>query len=269
MKRSKLVSLSIGICGIFYGSSILAIQNPVTPELKTLLAPSDQSIQFFKTQVARGNTFSSALTGMLNRYPQKTADFVAVALSVYPEKYKEIIATSVSAQPMFVDEIIMVALDYKVANATEIVEIAVSAEPSYAGMATSAACKYNPDQFIEIVRSAVTAEPDSADQIAQKLVTAYPSKTMEILITTLKEVPYVGRYVLDALLATVADDQSKSEDMIIMTVEQLAQYPEAIDRLVDIAQHKKIAAEKIRASAIKGGLREEEIVAVINQYYKE
>jgi len=268
MKSKNLKGICIGMAALVYGSSLMAFQNPNTPELKTLLAPTEQSVYFFKTQVERGNTVSAALNSVLNRYPQKTANFVAVALSLYPDKYREIITSSVSAQPMFVDDIIMVALEYKVADATEIVEIAVNAEPSYAAMATSAACKYNPDQFIEIVKSAVTAEPDSADQIAQKLVSSYPSKTMEILITTIKEVPYVGRYVLDALLVTVADDEEKSEDMIILSVEQLAQYPEAMDRLVEIAQQKEISSEKIKQSAIKGGLSEESVIALIDHHYK-
>lgn len=268
MKLKKLVGLSIGLSALIYGQSLFAIQNTVNLDHKPLFTPSEQTVKFFRTQVERGSSVPSALNSLLNRYPQKTADFVAVALSAYPEKYKEIISTSVSAQPMFVDEIIMVALEYKVASSVEIVEIAVSAEPSYAGMATSAACKYNPEQFIEIVKSAVTAEPDSADQIAQKLVTAYPSKTMEILITTIKEVPYVGKYVLDALLATVSDDPSKSEDMIIITVEQLAQYPDAMDRLVQLAQQRNIASEKIKESALKGGLSEDAVAAVLSEHYK-
>ena len=104
-------------------------------------------------------------------------------------------------------------------------------------------------------------------QIAQKLVNTFPSKTMEILITTIKEVPYVGKYVLDALLATVVDDDAKSEDMIIVSIEELAQYPEAIERLVQLAQQRDIDSEKIRTSAVKGGLSDKAIVAVINEHY--
>lgn len=267
MKVIHRVGLSIGLATLIYGQSVLAIDPSDNTESKNLLQASEQSIQFFKRQVERGNTISAALNSLLDRYPQKTAEFVAIALSAYPESYKEIIATSVSAQPMFVDEIIMVAHEYKVSTATEIVEIAVNAEPSYAGMATSAACKYNPEQFNAIIKSAVNAEPDSADQIALKLVNAYPSKTMEILITTIKEVPYVGKYVLDALLATVSNDDAKSEDMIILSMEQLAHYPEAIERLVELAQQRDIAAEKVKLSAMKGGLGDEAITALINKHY--
>lgn len=269
MKALHLVGLSIGFSTLIYGQSIVAAQDASQNVQEKTLAPSAQSIQFFKSQVGNSNSITKALNSLLDRYPQKTAEFVSLALTAYPEQYKEIIATSVSAQPMFVDDIIMVANDYKVSTPIEIVEIAVSAEPSYAGMATSAACKYSPEFFNEIVRSAVTAEPDSADQIAQRLVAAYPSQTMEILITTIKEVPYVGKYVLDALLATVSDDDAKSEDMIIISVEQLAQYPDAIERLVELAYERDISEEKVRASAIKGGLSEQAIALVLNQHYSE
>lgn len=262
----SILTLSFGalILGQVLLSPIaLAAQNP---EIK-LIEPSAKSIHFFKTQVNGGTSLSKTLSGLLDRYPHKTTEFVSIALRAYPTQYKDIITASVNAQPMFVDEIIMVANEYQVAAPTEIVTLAINAEPSYAGMATSAACKYSPEYFTEIVRSAVTAEPDSADQIAQKLVKAYPSKTMEILITTIKEVPYVGKYVLDALLATVTDDEEKSEDMIIISVEQLANYPDAIERLVELAQQRDIASEKIRISAVRGGLSEEAIVAVINEHY--
>ncbi len=257
--------LTIGCSALLFSHSLMAIE---TTETK-LVEPSSKSVNFFKKQVENGSSLSKTINNMLDRYPHKTTEFVSIALSAYPEQYKEIISASVSAQPMFVDEIIMVANEYQVSAPTEIVAIAINAEPSYASMATSAACKYSPEYFNEIVKTAVTAEPDSADQIAQKLVKAYPSKTMEILITTIKEVPYVGKYVLDALLATVVDDDAKSEDMIIISVEQLAQYPDAIERLVELAEQRDIKAEKIRLSAIKGGLSEDAIVAVINEHYKE
>jgi len=261
MKVLGRVTLGLLIASALLGHTSIASQSAKT------LAPSSQSVQFFKKQVDRSSSFSNALKGLINRYPHRTAEFVSIALSAYPENYKEIITASVSTQPTFVDEIIMLANDYKVANPTEIVELAINAEPSYAGAAASAACKYSPEYFNEIVKAAVTTEPDSADQIAQKLVGAYPSKTMEILITTIKEVPFVGKYVLDALLATVTDDEIKSEDMIIVSVEQLAQYPDAIERLVHLAKQRDIDSNKIKLSAIKGGLSEEAIVAVINEHY--
>jgi len=236
-------------------------------ESEDLIEPSKKSIHFFKSQVSNSRSIGNALKSLLTRYPEKTTDFVSVALTAYPEDYKEIIAASVSANPSFVDEIIMVATQYQVAKPAVIVEIAVNAEPSYAGLATNAACYYSPEYFNEIVRAAVLAQPDSADQIAQKLVKAYPNKTMEILVTTIKEVPLVGKYVLDALLATVVDDSEKSEDMIIVSIEQLAQFPGAVDRLVELASERNIDSERLKASAIKGGLNDVEIASVINKYY--
>lgn len=261
MKALVNLSLSLVIASTLTSGAVVAGQT-----IK-VLEPSTQAKHFFIKQVDNSSSLSNALKNLIDRYPHRTAEFVSVALSAYPEHYAEIITTSVSTQPTFVDEIIMLANEYDVAKPTKIVELAINAEPSYAGAATSAACKYSPKYFDEIIRAAVTTEPDSADQIAQKLVTAFPSKTMEILITTIKEVPLVGKYVLDALLATVSDDNVKSEDMIVTSVEQLAHYPDAIERLVQLAHERDIDSEKIRVSAIKGGLNEEAIVAVINLHY--
>nr|WP_136252677.1 hypothetical protein [Ningiella ruwaisensis] len=230
--------------------------------------PSEKSVKFFKAQVENNRSLSNAINSLLSRYPDKTAEFVSIALSAYPEEYKEIISASVSTNPMFVDEIIMVANKYQVTKPAEIVEIAVNAEPSYAEVATRAACKYSPEYFNEIVRTAVHAEPDSADQIAQKLVRAYPSKTMEILVTTIKEVPFVGKYVLDALLATVEEDSEQSENMIIVSVEQLADYPDALERLVQLANEHDIDSDKVMQSAIKGGTEEKDIIALIEKHYE-
>ncbi|MGQ8366948.1 hypothetical protein [Glaciecola sp. 1036] len=230
---------------------------------------SPYSVSFFKRQVASTNSVEHAIRSLLARYPEKTTQFAEVAFATYPEKYKEIISASVIAQPMYVDEIIKVANEYKVSDPADIVSIAISAEPSYAEVATKAACKYSPDHFEEIVKTAVQSEPDSADQIAQKLVTAYPNRTMEILVTTIKEVPYVGNYILDALLAVVQEDEEKSQELIITSMEQLADYPKAVERLVQLAHQHQVDAQLVKESAIKGGLSETEIVALIDQHYQD
>jgi len=236
-------------------------------DVSSISEPSKKSIHFFKSQVSDSRGVGMALTSLLQRYPEKTADFVAIAFTAYPEQYEEIISASVSSNPNFIDDIIMVATEYKVAEPTTIVEIAVNAEPSYAEETTRAACKYSPKYFDEIIKTAVLTEPDSAYQIAKRLVKAYPSRTMEILVTTIKEVPFVGKYILDALLATVLDDAAKSNDMIIISVEQLAQHPEAIERLVELAKQHDIAADKVKQSALKGGLDEEAVAALMDRHY--
>jgi hypothetical protein len=241
----------------------------VDDELQNILEPSKKSIHFFKTQVSNNRSVSDALRALLTRYPDKTKEFVSIALAAYPEDYQEIITASVSTNPTFVDEIIMLANEHAVAKPTTIVEIAVNAEPSYAGVATNAACNYSPEYFNEIVKTAVLAQPDSADQIAQKLVNAFPNKTMEILVTTIKEVPFVGKYVLDALLATVEGDDAQSEEMIIISVEQLAQYPDAIDRLVQLARERNIDSDLLRESAVRGGLEEQDVLALIQKHYSQ
>lgn len=259
--RTKVAASIIGLC--------LSLQINADDKSNPAkhLVPNQQSVNFFKSQVNGGKSLTSALNNLLDRYPQKTTEFLAIALTAYPEKSKEVVMAGVSAQPMFVDEIIMVANEFNVAEPTEIVEWAINAEPSYAGVTTKAACQNNPEFFNDIIRMAVATEPDSADQIAQKLVAAYPSKTMEILITTIKEVPFVGKYILDALLATVGEDEKQSEDMILVSIEELADYPDAINRLVELAEQHSIDSNKIKQNAIKGGLSEEKIVAVINKHY--
>lgn len=229
--------------------------------------PNKNSVVFFKRQVHSNNSVENAVKTLLSRYPEKTAEFVKIAFYTYPDRYKEIIQASVKAQPSFVDDIIKIANELDVSDPTEIISIAVNAEPSYAEIATKAACKYSPEHFNEIVRTAVKNEPDSADQIAQKLVTAYPNKTMDILITTIKEVPYVGKYILDALLAIVQEDDGTSEEMIILTIEQLAEYPDAMDRLVKLAKEYNIEQTRVKDSALKGGIDEQSIAVMIKNHY--
>ena len=269
MRSLFTIGCTLLVTGTLTCTNVIAGQSAASTSNMELIEPSQQSIQFFQRQVNAGSSIGSTLKALTDRYPQSTPEFVAIAFNAYPEHYKEIITASVSTMPMFIDEIIALANEHKVATPTEIITLVVNAEPSYAATATSAACKNNPEYFSEIIKTAVTAEPDSADQIAQKLVHAFPSKTMEILITTIKEVPYVGKYVLDALLATVVDDSEKSESMIIVSIEELAQYPDAIERLVQLAQQRNIDSEKIRTSAVKGGLSDKAIVAVINEHYKQ
>lgn len=258
---SKWVVLTLGLYASFV--TIGANSQQSNPQL---LVHSDKSVHFFEKQVENTGSPVRALTSLIQRFPQQTADFLSIALTQYPSDYKQLIKTSVSTNPMFVDEILLIANEHKIALPTEIVEIAISAEPSYASVTTSSACELSPEKFNEIIRAAVNLEPDSADQIAKKLVTRFPTKSMEILTTTLKEVPYVGKYVLDALLTTTEEKQ-QTENLIIVTVEQLAQYPDAIERLVELAKHHDIESNRIKESALKGGLKEEQIVSILTKYY--
>ncbi|WP_395340537.1 hypothetical protein PN836_017070 [Ningiella sp. W23] len=264
----KQLALASTVCLLVSGSFFA---NSIEPSSggSSITEPSQQSIKFFKTQVANNRSVGNALSSLLQRYPEKTGDFLSIAFTAYPDKYEEIISASVSTNPMFIDQIIMVANQHKISNPAEIVKIAVNAEPSYAEITTREACKVSPDYFNEIIKTAVHAEPDSADQIAQRLVKAYPNKTMEILVTTIKEVPYVGKYILDALLATVDEGSDESENMIIVSVEQLTEYPDALNRLVALAHDQNIDAEKVRDSAIKGGLSEDAVALLIEKHYTE
>jgi hypothetical protein len=55
--------------------------------------------------------------------------------------------------------------------------------------------------------------------------------------------------------------------MIIVSVEELAKYPQALNRLVELARERDIESEKIKLSAIKGGADEKEITAMLQKHY--
>jgi hypothetical protein len=257
----KLVLITLSMLLISSGSATANIEEIVTS------GSSLQSSQFLKQQVRSSNSVSRAIRTVLARYPENTPELVKIALDNYPEKYREIVTSAVSAQPAYIDDIIKLVLDRELAPATEIVKLAISAEPSYAEYATAAACKFSPDEFNAIVKAAVLMEPDSADQIAKVLAKSYPNKTLEVLITTIQEVPLVGKYVVDALLALFPVDSSESESMIIISVEQLANHPEAMERLVEMANDRGIEQNLISASAIRGGLTDAQANVYLQRHY--
>jgi len=221
---------------------------------ETITLTSDQSNQIFINQVKSNSSVGNAVRTFIARYPERTMDVVEIALNAYPDRYREIISASVSAQPSFVDEILELALERELAEPTELLKLAINAEPSYAEYAAEAACKFAPEDFNDLVKTAVNLEPDSADQIAKKLASSYPSKALDILVTTIQEVPLVGKYVVDALLALFPNESEESESMIIISVEQLAMYPEAVDRLIALANERGIEQSLIHDSAVRGGL---------------
>lgn len=267
----KLSILSLSLLMISGAPAIASIQstNDQIQATEEIGQSSTQSSQFLKQQVRSSNSVGRAIRTVLARYPENTAELVRIAFDTYPEKYREIVSAAVSAQPAYIDDIIKLAMERELASATEIVTLAINAEPSYAEYATEAACKFSPDQFEEIVRTAVTMEPDSADQIARTLAKRYPNKTLEVLITTIQEVPLVGKYVVDALLALFPVNSSESESMIIISVEQLAMHPEAMDRLVELANERGIEQELISASAERGGLSNAQAKVYVDKFYLE
>ncbi|WP_412970900.1 hypothetical protein [Glaciecola sp. MF2-115] len=260
----KYSALALSVLLVCSAPALADIEQPVE-----LVNTSEQSSQFLKQQVRSSNSVGRAIRTVLARYPENTKELVKIALDTYPDKYRQIVSAAVSSQPAYVDDIIELAIERNVASATELVTLAINAEPSYAEYATEAACKFSPEQFNEIVKTAVLMEPDSADQIAKTLAKRYPNKTLEVLVTTIQEVPLVGKYVVDALLALFPIDSSESESMIIISVEQLAQHPEALERLVELAEQRGIEQEQISASAIRGGLTVAQAKVYVDKYYIE
>jgi hypothetical protein len=262
------MKLSVLALSVLMISSGYAVAQDDTNELvNALVVTSDQSSHFFKQQVRSSNSVGRAIRTVLARYPENTSELVEIALDTYPDKYREIVSAAVSSQPAYIDDILELAIARDLAPTTELVTLAINAEPSYAEYVTEAACKFSPEEFNEIVKTAVTMEPDSADQIAKTLARTYPNKTLEVLVTTIQEVPLVGKYVVDALLALFPVDSSESESMIIISVEQLAKHPEALERLVELAERRGIEQDLISASAMRGGLTDAQAKVYVDRYY--
>lgn len=255
--------LMFGTCCLLFSSISVALS---TQESEQALELS-QTADFLKRQVESNSSVGHAVRSLINRYPNSSVDIVNTAFDVYPESYREILSVSVTTQPAFVDEFLKLAIVKKLAPATDLVSLAINTEPSYAEHATAAACELSPEDFMDIVRTAVNAEPDSADQIAQKLAFNFPSKTLDVLVATIREVPLVGKYVVDALLAIFPDDQEQTESMILISVEELAQYPDSFNRLVELAHERGVSAEQVSMHATKGGLDEESVALALNQHY--
>jgi hypothetical protein len=58
-----------------------AINTHQNLQSEQVIEPSKKSVQFFKSQVSHGRTVGNALTTLLSRYPEKTTEFVSVALT--------------------------------------------------------------------------------------------------------------------------------------------------------------------------------------------
>jgi hypothetical protein len=225
------------------------------------------SLQIFNSQVKASSSVGNAVRSFIARYPEETMTVVEIALDQYPDNYRQVLSAAISVQPSHVDDILELAINRELAQTTELLKLAINAEPSYAEYAAEAACKFSPEQFDDILKTAVLLEPDSADQIAQKLAASYPNKALDILVTTIKEVPLVGKYVVDALLAIFPKDSVESDSMIIISIEQLAKHPEALSRLVQLAQERDIDRDLVVGSAIEGGLDSEVAVAFVDEWY--
>jgi hypothetical protein len=57
--------------------------------------------------------------------------------------------------------------------------------------------------------------------------------------------------------------------MIIISVEQLAKHPEAVERLVQLAEERGINQDLVSASARRGGLSDAQASTLVDKYYNE
>jgi hypothetical protein len=253
---------------LFLGFSLFALTPPLYGMSDTK-GNELNSLQLFNSQVKASSSVGNAVRTFLARYPEQTMKVVELALDQYPNNYRQVLSAAISVQPSHIDDILEIAIRRELAPTTELLKLAINAEPSYAEFAAEAACKFSPEQFNDILKTAVLLEPDSADQIAQKLAGSYPNKALDILVTTIKEVPLVGKYVVDALLAIFPEDSAESDSMIIISIEQLAMHPEALSRLVQLAQERDIDRELVLGSAVDGGLESNDALALVEEWYKK
>ena len=80
--------------------------------------------------------------------------------------------------------------------------------------------------------------------------------------TTLQYVPYVGEYVVDALLAVFPE---KAEEVVEVSVREVRAETAQVEKVISAALNAGIDAEVVSQSAIKGGATTDEVMAAITK----
>lgn len=216
---------------------------------------------FLKRQVEQSMSVGRAIKSIASHYPQEVVSIVDIALDTYPEKYREIIYAAVSAQPASTEDIVQLAIDKGVGSCSSIVKQAIKAEPSYVDFVVQTAANATPDELDEIVRVAVQIQPDSADSVVRTLSQNHPNKVIEIMTTALDAVPFVGEYVVDALLTLFP---GQAEAVVSTAVKQKSLNKVQMTRILESAKNNGMADEEIRRIALANGVDEAEITAALN-----
>ena len=118
-----------------------------------------------------------------------------------------------------------------------------------------AAAVSTPEELDEIVRVAVLTQPDAADSIVQTLSQEHPNKIVDIMTSALNAVPFVGEYVVDALLAVFP---SEAETVVETAVRESARQREQVMRILNTAQHAGVSQDKLKEYAMSAGLSEDD-----------
>ena len=101
-------------------------------------------------------------------------------------------------------------------------------------------------------------EPNSADKIVQHMAKSYPENVTEILANTIKHVPLVGEYIVDALLAVFPN---RAEEVVSVAVRESSLQREQIQRIISTALDAGVNVDDVTKFATLGGATPEEITA--------
>ena len=113
----------------------------------------------------------------------------------------------------------------------------------------------------EIVRVAVLTQPDAADSIVQTLSQEHPNKIVEIMTSALNAVPFVGEYVVDALLAVFPNE---AQTVVETAVRESSHQREQVIRILSTAQHAGVSQDKLKEYAMSAGLSEEDFNSAVS-----
>lgn len=222
------------------------------------------SQEFFQRQVHQNMSVGRAVKSIVSHYPEHVESVVATALDLYPDRYKEIVHAAISAEPSLTKSIVRVAIEKGITSCPNIVETAINAEPSYVDFVVKAAANTTPGELQDIVRVAVVTEPDSADRIVQTLAQSHPNKLIEIVGTAIGAVPFVGEYIVDAMLA-VFHDEKEQGDVLTTAFRQSSEESEYIKKIIASAQNAGMGDEAITQYAVNAGAKPEDVAKLLKE----
>ena len=122
-------------------------------------------------------------------------------------------------------------------------------------------CNIMAEELDEIVRVAVLTQPDAADSIVQTLSQEHPNKIVEIMTSALNAVPFVGEYVVDALLAVFPNE---AQTVVETAVRESSHQREQVIRILSTAQHAGVSQDKLKEYAMSAGLSEEDFNSAVS-----
>jgi hypothetical protein len=95
----------------------------------------------------------------------------------------------------------------------------------------------------------------------QILSQEHPNKIVEIMTSALNAVPFVGEYVVDALLAIFPND---AEMVVETAVRESSTQREQVIRILNTAHHAGVNDVKLKEYALSAGMTETEFASAID-----